>query len=200
MSSAPIIRPYRPEDRADCYEICVRTADLGDDATGLYSTDELMGDLFFGPFVDIDPTLAFVVDTGERVAGYVIGADTKPFIARYRAELLPAFAEKYPLGAERAPHEQNMVALGYHPERMLFDELDRYPAVLHIDLLPELQGRGFGRKLMNTLRAALAERGIRAVHLEMVSANVRAREFYDHLGFEELALYDGLARLAIPTS
>lgn len=22
----PIIRPYRPTDRADCYEVCVRTA------------------------------------------------------------------------------------------------------------------------------------------------------------------------------
>jgi ribosomal protein S18 acetylase RimI-like enzyme len=194
------IRPYRPEDRADCYDVCVRTAQLGGDATGLYSTDDLMGDLFFGPFVDVDPTLAFVVDTGERVSGYVIGADTKPFIDRYRAEVLPGFAAKYPLDVDRAPHEAHMVALGYNPERMLFDELDQYPAVLHIDLLPELQGHGFGRKLMDTLRAALAERGIPAVHLEMVSANVNARQFYDHLGFEELDIYGELARLAIPTS
>ena len=194
------IRPYRAEDRAACYDICVRTAEVGEDATGLYSTDDLMGDLFFGPFVDVDPTLAFVVDTGDHVAGYVIGAITRPFIQTYREELLPAFAEKYPLDVERSAQEAHMVALGYNPERMLFDDLDDYPAVLHIDLLPELQGQGFGRKLMDTLRAALAERGVAAVHLEMVTANVRARAFYDRLGFEELAVYDDLARLAIPTS
>ena len=194
------IRPYRPQDRAACYDICVRTAEVGEDATGMYSTDDLMGDLFFGPFVDVDPTLAFVVDTGEYVAGYVIGAITRPFIDRYREELLPAFAAKYPLEASRSPQEAHMVALGYNPERMLFDDVDEYPAVLHIDLLPELQGQGFGRKLMDTLRAALAERGIPAVHLEMVTANVRARAFYDRLGFDELAVYGDLARLAIPTS
>ena len=36
-----------------------------------------------------------------------------------------------------------------------------YPAHLHIDLLPELQGQGWGRRLIDTLVAALRERGVR---------------------------------------
>jgi len=196
----PFIRPYRPEDRDDCYDICVRTAEVGGDATGMYSTDELMGDLFFDPYVDLDPSLAFVVDTGARVSGYVVAtADTREHVRRYRAEIYPAFAEKYPLTHPWPAPDAHMIGLGHNPERMLFPWLDDYPAHLHIDLLPELQGQGFGRRLMDTLRAALAERGVPAVHLEMVTANVRARAFYDRLGFRELASSDGLAQLVIPT-
>ncbi|MEK8229200.1 hypothetical protein NKG05_29685 [Oerskovia sp. M15] len=42
----PAIRPYRPSDRDDLYDVCVRTADAGGDARGTYADDELMGDLF----------------------------------------------------------------------------------------------------------------------------------------------------------
>ena len=201
MPNAPIIRPYRPADRADCYDICVKTAEVGGDATGIYTTDELMGDLFFGPYADLHPSLAFVVDTGERVAGYIVAApDTKDHVRRYRDEIFPAFAAKYPLDADWPTRDAHMIGLGYNPERMLFPWLDEYPAHLHIDLLPELQGQGFGRRLMDTLRAALAEQGVPAVHLEMVTANVRARAFYDRLGFRELSSADGLAQLVIATS
>ena len=69
---------------------------------------------------------------------------------------------------------------------MRIAELAEYPAHLHIDLLPELQGQGFGRRLIDTLRAALAARGVPAVHLGMDAANTGARAFYDRLGFHEL--------------
>ena len=69
---------------------------------------------------------------------------------------------------------------------MRIAELADYPAHLHIDLLPELQGLGFGRRLIDTLRAALAARGVAAVHLGMDAANTGARAFYARLGFHEL--------------
>ena len=75
---------------------------------------------------------------------------------------------------------------GSDPRRMLIAEVDDYPAHLHIDLLPELQGRGFGRRLIDTLCAELARRGVPAVHLGMDAANTGARAFYDRLGFHEL--------------
>src|SRR3954468_23382976 len=93
----PDIRPYRPQDRRAVYDICVRTADLGGDARGQYSSDDLMGDLFAGPYVDLEPGVAFVVDDGGRTVGYVVGtADTEGFVQRYPAEWLPYFAARYP--------------------------------------------------------------------------------------------------------
>lgn len=178
------IRPYRADDRADVYDVCVRTAAVGTDATGIYSSDDLMPDVFAGPYLDIQPDLAWVIDTGTRVAGYVLAAaDTRAFVARLREELLPGFAAKY---REHSSADEWVVALGLDPERMLVPEVDDYPAHLHIDLLPELQGQGWGRALIDTLRAELGRRGIPGVHLTVDPANLSARAFYARLGFIEL--------------
>lgn len=178
------IRLYRPTDRADVYDVCVCTAAAGGDATGIYSSDDLMPDVFAGPYLAFQPDLAFVVDVGDRVAGYVIAAaDTRAFVERVRQGWVPTFASKYP---EPSPTDAPIVAMGVDPERMLVPEVDEYPAHLHIDLLPELQGQGCGRALIDTLRTELARRGIPGLHLTMDPANLPARAFYDRLGFVEL--------------
>jgi GNAT superfamily N-acetyltransferase len=82
--------------------------------------------------------------------------------------------------------EAQLIADGGDPERMRMVELHAYPAHLHIDLLPGLQGRGLGRRLIDRLRAALADRGVPAVHLGLDPANTGARAFYERLGFHEL--------------
>ena len=184
MTEPVEIRLYRPADRADVYNVCVRTAAAGGDATGIYSSDDLMPDVFAGPYLAFQPDLAFVVDVGDRVAGYVIAAaDTRAFAERVRQEWVPTFASKYP---EPSPTDAPIVAMGVDPERMLVPEVDEYPAHLHIDLLPELQGQGCGRALIDTLRTELARRGIPGLHLTMDPANLPARAFYDRLGFVEL--------------
>ena len=180
------IRPYRPEDHDDVYEVCVRTAANGGDARGLYSDDDLMPDVYAGPYLQLEPELAFVVDTGHHVAGYVLGAaDTAGFVQRYQGEWLPSFAARYPRQAPTA-EEQHVVDAGYTPSRMLIPELDEYPAHLHIDLLPELQGQGYGRRLIRVILAALRERGVPALNLGLSAENVAARAFYDRIGFTPL--------------
>ena len=54
------IRPYRPSDRADIFDVCVRTGRSGQDATGVYSTDDLLPDIYALPYVDREPELAIV--------------------------------------------------------------------------------------------------------------------------------------------
>ena len=63
---------------------------------------------------------------------------------------------------------------------------DTYPAHLHIDLLPELQGQGFGRRLIDTLVAALRERGVRGLHLAADVRNTSAAAFYERTGFSRI--------------
>ena len=48
-----LIRPYRPADHDAVYDVCVRTADAGGDARGLYHSDDLMPDLFAGPYLHL---------------------------------------------------------------------------------------------------------------------------------------------------
>ncbi|MHA6669159.1 GNAT family N-acetyltransferase [Homoserinimonas sp. A447] len=181
-----MIRSYRPTDRTDVYEVCRRTADAGNDATGNYTDDDLMPDIFAGPYLEFEPELALVVDTGQRVSGYVLAtSDTRAFVEWYRLQWLPRLSRFEHVSPPLTP-EDAIVDLGYRPERMLIPEVDDFPAHLHIDLLPELQGQGLGRELLRTLLSALRERGIRGLHLGMDPANRSARAFYDRLGFREL--------------
>jgi ribosomal protein S18 acetylase RimI-like enzyme len=179
-----VIRRYRPGDREAVYDVCVRTALAGGDARGRYSSDELPGDIWAGPYLELEPGLAFVVAVpaptgGERVAGYVLGtADTRAFIERYRTGWLPHFAVRYP--------EDDDTRAGYRPERMLVPAVDDYPAHLHIDLLPELQRQGWGRGLIRRFLAEAARRGAQGAHLSFDPANAGAAAFYDRLGFRPL--------------
>lgn len=192
MTPRAVIRPYRPEDRAALYDICVRTGHEGGDARHLYTDQELLPDLFAGPYAHLEPDLAFVVDDGMRAVGYIVGtADTVAFVRRFRAAWLPRLEHRHPKpSGPPVTADDMMVDLLHRPERMLVPELAAYPAHLHIDLLPGYQRRGYGRELMERFLAALSARGVGAVHLGMVTANTAARAFYDRVGFRELPVPD----------
>ena len=181
-----IIRPYRPADYDGITRVCLLTAEAGGDATGLYSSDELMPDIFARSYAVLEPDLVFVVDDGD-VSGYILGtADTRGFVERYSAEWLPLFAEKHEHIEPWTTQNEMITHLGFWPERMLLPEVDEYPAHFHIDVLPHLQGQGIGRQLIATFSGALQDRGVPAVHLTMNPLNTGARAFYDRLGFHEL--------------
>jgi ribosomal protein S18 acetylase RimI-like enzyme len=183
------IRPYEPRDRADVADICVRTGNDGQDATGLHSSEDLLPDIYALPYVTREPDLAFVVDNGERAVGYILGAaDTRAFADWFSVEWWPTVAEKHQGDSEL---ERAIVASAANPERMLIAAVDEYPAHLHIDLLPEAQGQGLGRQLIDTLAAALAARGVPGLHLVVGAGNTNALAFYRRVGFTELASDDG---------
>jgi ribosomal protein S18 acetylase RimI-like enzyme len=198
--SGPTIRPYQAKDRDAVADICARTAAGGQDARGIYSDDLLMPDVYCLPYVTYAPDLAWVVVDdggagGERPIGYVVAvADTRGFVDWYESEWAPGFRARHPrpgpMGRDYPYSEEALVRDGGDPGRMLRgitpEELAEYPAHLHIDLLPQGQRRGLGRRLLDTLRAALAERGVPGVHLGMDPANTGARAFYDAYGFREL--------------
>ncbi|RPF21534.1 GNAT family N-acetyltransferase [Myceligenerans xiligouense] len=194
--SGSTIRPYQPNDRDAVTEICVRTAAGGKDARGIYSDDLLMPDVYCLPYVTYAPDLAWVVDDAAgRAIGYVLAvADTRAFVDWYAAEWAPGFRARHPRpGLMRRDYrysEEALVRDGADAHRMVRGitpaELADYPAHLHIDLLPEGQRQGLGRRLLDTLRAALAERGVPGVHLGMDPDNTGAGAFYAAYGFHEL--------------
>jgi ribosomal protein S18 acetylase RimI-like enzyme len=201
------IRRYRETDLAAVYDICVRTADAGQDARGKYRSDDLMGDLFAGPYVFLEPEVAFVLDAGNhdagnhdagdhgdghRAVGYIVGtSDTAAFARAYRARWIPRLADRYQVPPQPpvSPDEQ-MLALHYWPERLLWPGLAEYPAHLHIDLLPAFQGAGYGRALMARFCDAVSKAGAAGVHVTVVADNVPAIGFYRRLGFEPLPVDD----------
>jgi membrane-associated phospholipid phosphatase/ribosomal protein S18 acetylase RimI-like enzyme len=188
-SSVSSIRPYRPSDRDAMYEVCVKTADVGRDATGMFTDDRLWGDIFAVPYVERHPDLAWVVESEDgRTIGYIVSTDdTEAFEAWFHDEWWPSVAGRYPLSGEAEPTRQDSM-IGYAARRAPGREQHaaEYPAHLHIDLLPETQGQGLGRRLIETLFAELRRRGVAGLHLGMNPENAGAGAFYERLGMRRL--------------
>ena len=72
---------------------------------------------------------------------------------------------------------------GYSVEAAL---LEQYPAHLHIDLLPRVQGQGWGRELMQTFWQHLRDQRVTGVHLGVSAKNMGGIAFYQKLGFKML--------------
>ena len=188
------IRPYRPADLAALRRICLLTGRAGTDATGQWSSDELLPDIFLEPFATLEPQTVWVVEQDGAPVGYLLGVlDTTAFIERWRREWTPEFACRHARVAEN-PAEQWLRDFGYEPDWMRIPQLAEYPAHLHIDLLPEAQGRGWGRALMRELGLAAVAGGVPGIHLVMSNDNLGAGVFYERLGFHDLPA-DGDARV-----
>ena len=83
--------------------------------------------------------------------------------------------------------------VGYGVVMMAVDEAH----LLNISILPELQRRGLGRQLLDHFRSVAREQGARRMLLEVRLSNVRARAFYDRLGF--VAIGERRGYYAAPT-
>lgn len=183
-----VIRPYRPSDRAALTEICLRTADAGGDATGMLSDDALWGDLFAVPYAERHPDLAWIVDSDDgRAIGYLVATDdTAGFFRWFRDEWWAGLHDRYPRSPEPRSREEKLIDYGWGLGPDSEADAVEYPAHLHIDLLPETQGQGLGRRLIETLFAELRRRGVGGLHLGVDPANAGAAAFYERLGMRRL--------------
>lgn len=195
------IRAYRPADAPTLYQICLRTGDRGGDATGHYADPNLLGHVYVGPYLALAPRFAFVLDAGVPV-GYVLGVpDTAEFARSCERSWWPPLRRRYPDPADVPDHrrtpDQQVAALIHRPPTPSPALLARYPAHLHIDLLPVAQGQGHGRALMARLLTELASAGASGVHLGVATANQRAIGFYRRLGFAEVERSPGSLTMAM---
>jgi ribosomal protein S18 acetylase RimI-like enzyme len=186
------IRPYREGDLQDLYAICLATGWAGQDASGMYADPKLVGHLFAAPYGVLAPECALVAEDDEGVAGYIIGAaDTAAFEARLERDWWPKLRGEYAdrkggPSAEWTP-DQRLAWQIHHPRPPRPALLARYPAHLHIDLLPRLQGQGVGRRMIDAWLALIRSQGARGAHLEVGTANARAIRFYRAYGLTEEA-------------
>jgi ribosomal protein S18 acetylase RimI-like enzyme len=182
------IRPYEPRDLEQLYEICLRTGAAGQDATELVGDPRLFGELYAAPYGILEPEHALVLDDGHGLAvGYVLGAlDTVAFEERREAGWWPELRVRHPIGSGTTDLDELLISLLYRSHLPDDEWLPRYPSHLHIDLLPPVQGRGWGRRMMRAMEDLLAADGSPGVHLGTSVRNERAIAFYRHLGYDEL--------------
>jgi ribosomal protein S18 acetylase RimI-like enzyme len=189
LAAVPRLRACRPTDHDAVYDICVRTGAAGEDATPLLCDPALLGHIYAGPYLELAPELAFVVEDDDGVAGYILGAaDTAEFEDRLERDWWPELRRRYPTFQTDgdAALDDLLIALMHSPARAPAELVAAYPSHLHIDLLPRLQGQGWGRRLIDTLVERLRATGSHGLHLGVATANTNAQAFYRAVGFTEL--------------
>jgi len=195
----PHIRPFRPGDEPALSEICLRTADAGADATGVFEDDDIWAAVFVLPYVARHPDLAFVVESdGGTPVGYIVGTpDTRAFEDWFATEWWPRFAQRWPKPETEVTRQDGTLIYAYGRRAGAEPYGDEHPAHLHIDLLPEAQGQGWGRRLVETFTAALRERGVTGLHLVASAENTGALAFYTRLGFVPVPSHPGVQAFAL---
>lgn len=181
-----VLRQAAPQDMPGVYRVCLQTGNSGRDATARFRNPDLLGHAYVGPYLVSQPRLSYVVVDDVGVGGYVLAAeDTRAFEAWAEESWWPLLRSQYPLGDGETADDEAIRLL--HAPQVAPDEIvAAYPAHLHIDLLPRMQGLGLGRALIKTLLEALRGVGSPGVHLGVSADNHNAMGFYRHLGFDSL--------------
>ena len=186
------LRPARRADLPGLYNVCLKTGDSGKDGTKLHDDPTLLGKFFVGPYVVLQPDLAFTLEGPSGIAGYLLGAlDTSAFNRRLETEWLTPLrnAVHNPGNDMTTWRDSDWVRRLIHVPDLVFPPaLHPYPSHAHIDLLPEARGHGFGRRLMRFMMARMAARGSKGLHLAVSPNNAGGQAFYQKLGFRHLAI------------
>jgi GNAT superfamily N-acetyltransferase len=185
------LRGVRPGDLDQIYEISLLTGDAGQDASALHSNRRLIGHIYSAPYVMLSPETAFVVEDEEGVAGYIVGAyDTRTFERLLEKEWWPALRDAYPApeGDEAEWNADQRRSFTIHNPRPAREQLvSAFPAHIHMNLLPRLQGQGMGSRLLDLWISTARRAGVKGVHLGANAGNYNALRFWGSRGFHRLA-------------
>jgi len=189
------IRKAALSDIPYLYEICLKTGDEGKDASDLFFDPYIIGQYYAAPYLLFPAGICFVAEFQHRPQGYIIAApDTAAFKQWLEEQWLPPIRKRcpspYPPQLIRTEKEKKILEQ-IHKKQFPIDAddspwLTEYPAHLHIDLLPSLQGKGAGRALMDTLFAELKRQKVPGLHLGVSASNTGAVAFYRKLNFSVL--------------
>jgi GNAT superfamily N-acetyltransferase len=190
-AAVPKLRNYRPEDLDALYAISLATGNSGGDAAHLYDDPHLMGHIYAAPYAELEPGLVHVVEDGNGVGGYVLGAlDTLEWTGRLEREWWPRLRGKYDNPAdfpeERRTPDQRRAAMIHKPETPPAEVVERFPAHMHMNLLPRLQGRGLGTALLEIWLGIARHSGVTRVHVGANRGNTGALRFWQSRGFREI--------------
>ena len=176
------IRGFKEKDRENCRDICHKTAT----APAYVKSKDLVCLLYCDYYIDNEPDNCFILaDAEDNALGYILCAENekafrkgmKPYLKKVRklsfseyiVDFISTFADKI-----------NTI---------------KYPAHLHIDILPEGQRKGYGTELLNTLENHLKDKGVKGIRLGVGGDNKGAHKFYESNGYALLRNYGSIGRV-----
>ncbi len=184
------VRRYRPEDIHDVRRVCFETGLMGDPIVEQFSDRRTFADMFCDWFVLNRPDTCWVLDDGRGAAiGYLLASPDTPDRSAYERRILTHHL--LGRGVILRPGTMRFFVRAVRDlsrDRRAIDapwDLERFPAEIHINLLPDGRGGGFGSQLMEAALADLRERGVPGVHLSTFGENHGAMAFFRAQGFED---------------
>lgn len=185
------IRPYQNYDADQVINICYKTGYNGKDLTytNKFNDSKLFGFLFCMYYLLYEPENCFVaVDSNNKIAGYIIGTDNssrqrKLFILKMSLPIILRLffytIWKYPESFLTILSLGKSIFIKLEPSNLFKD----YPSHFHINILPEYQGVGVGKKLLSTFENHMKDKNVNGIHLMTSNENLGAIQFYYKSGY-----------------
>ncbi len=168
------IRPYTEKDRDDVRYICLNS-------DGPCDSDEegqhFLLTTYCDYYIEREQENCFVcTDDDDRAVGYILCAqDFDRFWNTFMSDFYPRL-------------DETTMSRQYAIESTVMHKKhkDEYPAHLHIDILPDYQRKGMGRKMTDTLLNHLKNKGVKGLMLCVWKHNKVGQRFYENYGFDRL--------------
>lgn len=175
------IRPYEKKDGLQLQTICICNSDFPK------KDHSVLLDLYCNYYIEQEPEHCLVLtDEEDLPAGYLYwAADFVKYEERYRKKYL----HRIPEGRYLIDKQEEMKAV--------LQLSKEFPAHMHMDVLPEYQGHGFGRQLLSKAREQLLQEGVCGLMLIASAENTGACSFYERCGFQFLGVLCGNAAYGI---
>ena len=186
MRTPPLLRPVCPDDEAAVGAIAYATGFFGASAARYFPARELFGRLWVTPYLRGMPPCGFVAQLGGQTVGYIIGSPSWDTYARALRRTVPrSLWEAWPAPQELVPSLRFLLRSARYA--LPHADAARYPAHLHLNLLPEARGHHLGEQLLLTYLDELRRRGACGVQLSTTEENVAAVHLYRKAGFTVLS-------------
>lgn len=170
------VRKFLEKDKENLRRICVATSSFPTDNERDRNFLYLMYNDYYSE-CEKDNCFVFANDNDEAV-GYILCAeDFDAYIYMMKKLYLPKISY---LGKKYRTMANGEIFI-----HGLFKK--KYPAHLHIDVLPECQNMGAGSRLVDALKQHLKEKNCKGLMLSVGMGNKRAVEFYKKNGFKKVA-------------
>ena len=183
-----IIRTYKPRDREAVRHICCETADAGQPVESFFRDREFIADLVTRYYTDFDSGHSWVAELDGQVVGYLTGCLDTQRQRRVTGWRIAPRALLAAVGRGVLTHRETWRMISALTKTLLrygippAVPLDRFPAHVHVNLLPAARGHHAGRQLLEEFFRQT--RG--GVHASVRADNESGCRFFERMGFAEL--------------
>lgn len=184
------VRSFVEADRPRLLDLAV-AAGAGSPSGSLWGDPDSEADIYLWPYVDREPDSFLVAEVDGELVGYLAGcADTATFPSE--ESRIEAATRRHRLFRRRETRRffaralRDTVAARLRRQPTAGELNDpRWPAHLHIDVVPAVRGTGVAGALMDAWLTRLDTLGVPGCYLQTLVENPRAVRFFTRAGFVE---------------